>query len=76
MHTVMVISQARAVHCRTVGGGGIGPETATCSRTARVLESHLDRFRTSMTLNKGRVSAQLLGGISIWRHVLCGVHVK
>jgi hypothetical protein len=47
-----------------------------CSRTARVLESHLDRFRTSMIPNIGMVSAQLLGDISIWRHIGYGVHVK
>jgi len=76
VHKKVVSSVACAVHHRTTGGGGVGPGTATCSRTARVLESHLDRFRTSMALNSGRVSAQLLGDISIWRHVLYGVHVK
>ena len=73
MHKVMVIRFIISAH---VSGGGIGPETATCSCTARVLESHLARFRTSMTLNKGRVSDQLLGAISISRHILYGVHVK
>jgi len=57
------------------GGGYIRPETAACSRTARLLETHLDRFRTSMTLNSGRVSAQDFGNISIWP-ILYGVHVK
>ena len=82
MHKTMAIGLARAVHCRTSGGGGggggggTGPETATCSCTARVLESHLDCFRTSIILNKGRVSAQLFGDISIWLHILYGVHVK
>jgi len=83
---MVVISVLRAVHCRTTGcgcggggGGVVGPRTATCSRTARVLalESHLGRFRTSIALNSGRVSAQLFGGISIWRDTLyIGVHVK
>ena len=86
---MVVISVLRAVHCRTAGcgcgcggcggGGVVGPRTATCSRTARVLalESHLGRFRTSIALNSGRVSAQLFGGISIWRDTLyIGVHVK
>jgi len=83
VHKVVVISVLHAVHRRTTGcgcggcgGGVVGPRTATCSRTARVLESHLGRFRTSITLNSGRVSAQLFGDISIWRDTLYGVHVK
>lgn len=68
------------LNCVSPSGGVcccIGPEIpATCSHIDRVLESRLDRFRTSMTLNTGRVSAQLPGDISIGRPILDGVHVK
>jgi hypothetical protein len=74
MYKRAVISFACAAQCQP---GGVvvdasGLETATRFCTVRVLESHLYHFRTSMTLNEGRVSAQLLGDISIWR-TFCAV---
>ena len=71
------IRSSEFVRLTTGGGGGcLGPEAVASSRTARVLESRLDRFLASMTLNEGRVSAQLSRDISIWHDILYGVHMK
>ena len=70
---MMSTSTTQASNHPSDGGGcWLGPKAATISRITRVL----GRSRTSMILNEESVSALLPENISIWRHILYGVHVK